>query len=251
MTHIFSELQELLLDLERRGVLTTFIRFARSQGIPNPQNGLDLLMGGAFLDIADKPYISAAKAEALKLAVAAYEKRLASASDERDLVFDEIAKLFTALAPYTSMVSLPHRLYDVRVKFDLIASAYDVRMIQRIKAGEYMRVTSGGHNNYLFSLIQALNMRDALAEMLRRSQQENAIPSPIFDELKTTLQRDFMIKPIGRVTRLLALEGVEISEQSLLALRAGRSVNVEGRRRISERRAHRLYTALQSIQQGV
>ncbi len=241
----YMTLRALLLEVEEKHTLASFVRFASFRGIPSPSKSLDGLMAGLLVSAAGKPIIPLAKVDALLLAANDFNERMKEVDDEREVAFAEVTEAMARCTAHIGMEATVIRLYGLRNKFNLAPTAYSQRSLQRIKAGEWKR-PKGIYENYLFSLEQALNLRDALMELERRLLAMLAAPPTVFVDLKAELSLNFDVRPIGRVTRRVALEGLEISERTVLNIRRGVHQQ-EGNHIISLRRAEKLLVILKKI----
>lgn len=237
-----EQLRDRLRTMRGENTLARFFDFAREQGIPNPQKDM-----AEFLTREDEPAIPPAKVEALLLAATRLEERLAGVSDERELVFAEARVLLRWFTGRVSEQDLALKLYGCRRKFNLTPSMYEHRQLGRIRGGEFARVGSRGYRNYLSSLDQALCLRNALTELQARETRKKAAKPKVYTQLHALMRERFTVKPIGRLARRLAVEGIEISEASLMNLRAGRFQQTNGHYLIRERNALRLMQTLNSI----
>lgn len=237
-----EQLQKKLWKIRGEGGLARFIAFAGEQGIPNPQKGIPELMEDEAGSL-----IPPAKIDALLLAATRLEERLAGVSDERELVFAEVQVLLRWFTGRVSEQDLALKLYGCRRKFNLTPSMYEHRQLARIRGGEFARVGGRGYRNYLSSLDQALCLRNALTELQARETRRKAAKPKVYTQLHALMRERFTVKPIGRLARRLAVEGIEISEASLMSLRAGRFQQTNGHYLIRERNALRLMQTLTSI----
>lgn len=241
MSKHHQQLHGALLLIEAEGRLARFLAYAEEQGIPKPYKGLENLFAEDYAGAR----IPQEKAEQLIEAAIQLTDRLNSVTDERELLFPECRELLGWLRQHFSQDELSYRLRVIARRFPMTPDTYRSRTLGRITQGRYLQTKRDrpGKVFWIFSAEQARYLRDS-ARVLKARIEELGRPDPkVYETLKDMLNENFPIK-LGKIARILALSGMEISESTISVLRTGRARNVNGRYVLREEKAQQMLDIL-------